>query len=148
MTELRAIHRFSGAYEFLSNFYELPTAIVWEGMRWSTTEHAFQGAKTTDPVARAKIRDARSPAQAKTLGRNVKLRPGWIDMRIGVMEELLRLKFSISLLRKKLLDTGDLELVEGNHWNDQFWGVCGGVGENQLGKALMRVRAEIRSKVA
>lgn len=144
--KLRAIHRFSGAYEFLSNFFELPVAIEWEGMRWTTTEHAFQAAKTTDPAARVKIRDAKTPAQAKKLGRAAALRPGWDAMKIGVMEDLLRLKFSISLMRKKLLDTGDLELVEGNDWGDRFWGVSGGEGENQLGKALMKIRAEIRAE--
>jgi predicted NAD-dependent protein-ADP-ribosyltransferase YbiA (DUF1768 family) len=39
--------------------------------------------------------------------------------------------------------TGDEELVEGNWWNDTFWGVCNGVGENNLGKLLMKIRAEL-----
>ena len=145
MTDLRAIHRFSGAYEFLSNFYEMPTMILREGLRYRTVEHAFQAAKTLDDKLRGKIRDAATPNQAKKLGRAVKLRSDWNDVRIMVMEDLLRLKFAIPLMRKKLLDTGDLELVEGNDWQDRFWGVCDGQGENQLGKALMRVRDEIRS---
>lgn len=38
---------------------------------------------------------------------------------------------------------GDAELIEGNTWGDRIWGVCDGVGENRLGKILMRVRAEM-----
>lgn len=144
MVELRAIHRFSGQYRFLSNFFELPTSIVWDGMKFRTVEHGFQAAKTLDTVLREMIRDAPTAAQAKAMGRGLKLRTDWHDVRIMVMEDLLQAKFAIPLMRKRLLDTGDLELVEGNDWRDTFWGVCGGVGENQLGKALMRIRAEIR----
>ena len=49
-------------------------------------------------------------------------------------------------LLDKLLATGDAELVEGNTWGDQVWGVCDGVGENHLGKTLMRIRSELRNK--
>jgi predicted NAD-dependent protein-ADP-ribosyltransferase YbiA (DUF1768 family) len=60
------------------------------------------------------------------------------------MEELVRRKFADPELAEKLLATGDEELVEGNTWNDRFWGVCRGEGRNELGKILMRVRAELR----
>lgn len=42
-----------------------------------------------------------------------------------------------------LLDYFAAELIEGNTWGDRIWGVCDGVGENRLGKILMRVRAEM-----
>jgi hypothetical protein len=35
-------------------------------------------------------------------------------------------------------------LIEGNTWGDTFWGVCNGVGENNLGKTLMNVREILR----
>ena len=38
------------------------------------------------------------------------------------------------------------ELVEGNTWGDKVWGVCDGVGENNLGKTLMRIRDALFSK--
>jgi len=61
------------------------------------------------------------------------------------METLLRDKFTRHAdLRILLLDTGDRELVEGNTWDDRFWGVCEGVGENHLGRLLMKIRAELR----
>ena len=42
-----------------------------------------------------------------------------------------------------LIKTGNTELIEGNFWGDTFWGICDGVGENNLGKILMRVRKEL-----
>lgn len=47
-------------------------------------------------------------------------------------------------LRKKLLATGDAELVENNTCGDVFWGICDGVGENHLGKILMLVRDRLK----
>lgn len=72
------------------------------------------------------------------------LRPDWEYIRVDVMTELVRKKFSQEPLRSQLIATGDAELIEGNWWNDTFWGVCNGVGENNLGKILMKVRDEIR----
>ena len=45
-----------------------------------------------------------------------------------------------------LIKTGDQELIEGNYWNDTYWGVCKGVGQNKLGKILMRVREELKNE--
>ena len=49
-------------------------------------------------------------------------------------------------LKKKLLETGDAELIEGNYWHGCYWGVCEEQGENRLGKILMRIREELRYK--
>lgn len=35
------------------------------------------------------------------------------------------------------------EIVEENSWRDTYWGVCKGVGENHLGKILMKIRDEL-----
>ena len=45
-----------------------------------------------------------------------------------------------------LIETGNAELLEGNTWGDTHFGVCSktGVGENVLGKILMRVREELK----
>lgn len=72
--------------------------------------------------------------------------PGWtVEKKLPIMEELLRIKFSGSepFLTRALLDTRDSELIEGNTWNDEFWGVCNNVGENNLGKLLMKIREEL-----
>ena len=80
---------------------------------------------------------------AKSLGKKVRLRDGWNDKRILFMERVLEAKFRDPELRALLLATEDAELVEGNTWNDTFWGVCKGNGRNELGKALMRLRDKI-----
>jgi predicted NAD-dependent protein-ADP-ribosyltransferase YbiA (DUF1768 family) len=38
---------FKYEWEFLSNFY--PCEIVWEGITYASTEHAYQAAKTQRP---------------------------------------------------------------------------------------------------
>ena len=42
-----------------------------------------------------------------------------------------------------LIQTGDSVLIEGNTWGDRVWGVCNGVGENRLGRILMKIRSEL-----
>jgi len=143
MSHASKITSFTGKYEFLSNF--APHSVDYEGLTYPTSEHAFQAAKTVDPVERERIRNLPSPGQAKRVGRQIKLRSDWDGMRIDVMRSILRAKFS-SGLQDKLLETGEAELVEGNDWGDGFWGKVNDVGENWLGKVLMEVRAEHRAK--
>jgi ribA/ribD-fused uncharacterized protein len=77
-------------------------------------------------------------------GRQVQARPDWEQVKVGIMEQLVRLKFTThSSLRDQLLATGDAELLEGNTWKDTFWGVCRGQGRNELDKILMKVRSEL-----
>ena len=63
------------------------------------------------------------------------------------MENGLRQKFKYPELREQLLSTGDQELVEGNWWRDFYWGVCNGVGDNNLGKLLMKIRDDINTSL-
>jgi predicted NAD-dependent protein-ADP-ribosyltransferase YbiA (DUF1768 family) len=73
------------------------------------------------------------------------LRPDWREVREEVMEVGLRQKFRQNPeLLQKLLDTGDAYLEEGNTWNDRYWGVCRGVGQNKLGHLLMKLREEYK----
>jgi len=136
------IDRFTGEYDFLSNFH--PSPIEVNGILYPTVEHAFQAAKTSIPEERQALADTTTPGSAKRLGRKVQLRPDWEEVKVGIMEELVRLKFTTHPdLREQLLATGDAELVEGNNWNDRFWGVCRGQGRNELGKILTKVRSEL-----
>ena len=85
---------------------------------------------------------------SKRAGRRVKLRKDWEEVKLRIMEEVVRAKFlQHPDLANKLIDTGDEELIEGNCWNDRFWGVDirTGIGENNLGKILMKVRSELYS---
>lgn len=140
---INSINSFFGEYRWLSNFWRVHVNL--DGFAYPSVEHAYQAAKTLDPIVRERIRTAATPGRAKRGGNNVKLRPHWEQIKIGIMRELLYQKFArYSYLRKQLIDTGDLLLVEGNTWGDTFWGVCDGKGENQLGILLMEVRNKIR----
>ena len=60
------------------------------------------------------------------------------------MYEIVLAKFTQNPdLKEELLATGDEHLEEGNTWGDAIWGTVDGVGENRLGKILMRVRDEL-----
>jgi ribA/ribD-fused uncharacterized protein len=88
-----------------------------------------------------------SPSSAKYLGRHVELRSDWEDVKDNIMYEIVYNKFSNNLdLRNSLHNTGDAELIEGNWWNDKYWGMSNGEGQNKLGKILMRVRDELNGK--
>lgn len=143
------IKEFKNKYRFLSNFYYC--LIRCHGHNWRTAEHLFQAMKTTNIAIQGKIRKTQYPADAKKLGRLVVLRPGWQDIKLTMMKEILRMKFTqSSKLRKRLTATGNEKLVEGNTWHDNFWGDCmclkcsNILGENYLGRLLMQVRKELQ----
>lgn len=136
------IDSFRGDFGFLSNFYEMS---IWiDGEKYPSVEHAYQAAKTNDPTTKKLIREAKTPAIAKKLGQSCQLVQGWDSKKIVIMRELIKKKFENPLLRALLLATEDAQLIEGNTWNDRFWGVCRGVGSNWLGKILMEVRKECK----
>jgi len=124
----KPIATFQGEHRWLSNFW--PVRIDYQWLVYPSVEHAYQAAKTCDEGERRTISDAPTPGIAKRLGRKVTLRPDWNEIKIGVMTELLALKFRDPVLREKLRATGHRELIEGNYWGDRFWGVCQGEGEN------------------
>jgi ribA/ribD-fused uncharacterized protein len=136
------IDSFRGKYEFLSNFYRC--TFVYEGETYRSSEAAYAAMKTTDKSERMAIRMATTPTEAKRIGRRVRLCPGWNDMCVAVMTDVLRVKFAAgSELAAQLCATGDAVLIEGNTWADTFWGVCNGTGTNWLGRVLMRIRNEL-----
>ena len=135
------IDDFRGAYRFLSNFYEAP--VTYDGITYANNESAFQAQKCTDNTVKAMFANL-NPSQAKRLGRSVQLRPDWETVKYDIMYEVCKAKFEQNEdLKNLLLATGDAYLEEGNTWNDRCWGTCNGVGENNLGKILMRVREEL-----
>ena len=69
----------------------------------------------------------------------------WESVRDQVMERVLLSKFNHNpKLRLKLVATGDTYLEETNDWNDTYWGVCDGVGQNKLGELLMKIRDKFK----
>jgi ribA/ribD-fused uncharacterized protein len=135
------INEFRGEYRFLSNFY--PCALSYKGEDWPTVEHAYQAAKTIDPIVQQYIKQSASPGQAKQRGRSAKwnLTPNWDKKKLDIMTDLVTRKFTQNVeLMRLLLGTQGHELIEGNKWGDTYWGVCNGEGENHLGKILMNIR--------
>jgi len=138
------IMEFRGKYKFLSNFFMLDQWIEFDGLRYPSVEHAFHASKTLNVNQRKYISGLLTPGEAKRQGRKLKLRPDWELVKLDIMEELVRKKFQDPKLRTWLLETGSMELIEGNTWHDQFWGVYKGKGENHLGKILMKIREEFK----
>lgn len=145
------IDSFSGKWFFLSNFAH--SEIIVQALTWPTVEHAYQAAKTDVPEEIVAISRAKTPGQAKRLGREATLHPDWDNAKDAVMLRLLRIKFANEWMREHLLETGDQLLVEGNTWHDNYWGdctcsrpTCASQGLNRLGELLMKVRDEIRGR--
>ena len=130
-------------YRPLSNYDE--TTFKLFDINFKSSEHAFHYFKTSDEEWKQKILNAETPSEAKKLGRICPIRENWDEVKIKVMYGILCNKFSQNKeLKELLMSTGYKYLEETNDWNDTFWGVCNGKGENNLGKCLMRVREEIR----
>lgn len=130
---------------FLSNMFECE--ILYKGFTFKCSEALFQACKACNIEDFMKFVGLNG-FEAKKLGRCIKLRKDWNDIRVNIMYEVLKLKFSNPELKAKLLATGNEELIEGNYWNDKFWGVSlkDYEGDNNLGKLLMRIRKEIREE--
>ncbi|MBT6047711.1 MAG: NADAR family protein [Candidatus Scalindua sp.] len=134
----------SGYDQYFSNFAHSPITI--EGIEYPTVEHAFQAHKTFNNTIRKEIAQLKTPGKSKRAGNKVNLRPDWEEVKYDIMVMCLREKFKIDLYKKILLCTQDAELIEdAAEWNDAIWGIGkNGKGTNLLGKALMKVRKELK----
>ena len=146
ISAMTKITEFQGEHRFLSNFW--PAPVVLNDEEYSTMEHAYQAAKSVNPIERAMIRRCATPGEAKRAGRRITIRRDWDQVKEDYMRELLRIKFSYPKLRQQLLATGDALIEEGNRWGDTFWGIDlrTGRGQNKLGRLLMAIRADLRAQ--
>ena len=144
MTE---ITEFRGEYAFLSNFYKSP--VSFGGLVYPCVENAFQAQKCADGEEKVKYVLQNNPVRAKMMGKKEKLPSDWETRSVGIMEALLRAKFSDPVLAEKLAQTKDAVLVEGNRWHDNKWGRCscercrGKESRNLMGALLMKIRGEL-----
>lgn len=135
-SEGKEIRGFFGQYRFLSNFYEAP--VDYDGIRFLNNEAAFQAQKCPERAAEFRLLN---PSEAKRLGRHVKLRPDWENVKVQIMGEIVYAKFTQNEhLKTRLLDTWPARLFEENNWGDTCWGTVDGEGENHLGLILEDVR--------
>jgi ribA/ribD-fused uncharacterized protein len=148
--------------ECLSQWYPAPFAV--SGVSFATAEHFMMYRKALlfgDEPCAERILGARTPAEAKELGRAVKGFDDdrWKEARFEIVTAGSLAKFSQSpALREFLLGTKQRVLVEASP-RDQIWGI--GLGEsneaahdparwrglNLLGFALMQARAAIAREI-
>lgn len=141
----RIIDRFKGKYEIFSNFTRLPMTMRYNDIYYKTSEAAYQASKCKNQSDKAQFGSIYSGAEAKAKGQLIEIREDWDDVKVGIMKEILQLKFREGYASANtLLKTEDAILIEGNDHNDTFWGVCNGMGKNMLGILLMEVREELR----
>lgn len=140
---------FDKEYGFLSNFYDC--TVTYNGLTYKNSEATFHAQKTLDENERKLFTNLNAP-NSKKLGREVKLRDDWELVKDQIMYEICLAKFTQNKdLKIKLLATGDEFLEEGTYWHDNYWGNCNCekckhiIGENRLGKILMRIREELKN---
>lgn len=160
-----AITSFSGKWRFLSNFWQckvMTSISAGEVVETISVENAYQARKffhLGNPDLELKILQDCGPGEAKTIARKNDhlVDPNWKDIKVSVMDALLWQKFHPDInptLTEKLLSTENSLLMEGNTWNDTFWGavwdqrafdlglenpyipILGWVGKNTLGTLL------------
>lgn len=140
------IVNFSGKNKFLSNFFRYP--FEYNGLIFKTSEHAYQYEKALLENEKYSILHAGTASECKILGHKCTMVDNWDNIKFDKMYNILKSKFAVEKLRTKLLDTGTSMLVEENYWHDNIWGDCickkciTRNGANNLGKILMRIRAE------
>lgn len=151
-----AIERFRNEYYFLSSMCPVRHGVeLKEGISGPTLEHPYQASKFEDPEAQAEILKADDGITAKDVAARLKesgapVREDWEEVKLDIMRDLVAKKFTAGSRLAYLLDrTGEEELIEGNTWDDTFWGVCppGSTnGENWLGRILMETRQSLREQ--
>jgi len=147
----RQVFFYEQDFYVLSNFSAFQVRSY--GIDFATSEHLyhwekFHGEASHQPEIQREIRFARSAHDAFKIAEKYKAsrRANWDDIKVNVMGSILRAKASQhEYVRRKLLATGDRELIE-DSWRDDFWGWGPNRdGQNMLGKLWMEIRAELRA---
>lgn len=143
----KPIKQFSGPNRWLSNFYIVP--ILYLQRTYPSVEHAYQAQKSDSQAWKEYCANPMTtPYDVKKDSYKQQLVPNWDNIKLGIMDTLLRIKFNTPELMNKLLETRDADIQEGNNWNDTFWGVdlLTGQGHNHLGRLIMDIRSDLQKK--
>lgn len=121
--------------------------VPYAGRIWKSAEHAYQASKTVVADEQDMIFNMQHPRQTKVKGKTLTLREDWTTQtKLAIMRDIVRSKFTHNRdLREKLIQTYPMTIIEGNYWNDNFWGRCpidAPVYGNHLGRILMELRRE------
>jgi len=142
-------HYIDQLYFELSN--SSPYAVHYDGKRYPTAEHLFQCMKflpyQPDIAEHIRIYSQHSDDAILEAAEYVDFeRRDWNLVKVAKMEEVLYHKFTQHpSLQDMLASTRDIELIE-DLPEDSFWGGGrDGRGRNEMGKALMRIRARLLS---
>ena len=139
------IYFYPPEYYVFDNFSSFQ--IEYKGKKYPTSEHAYQSMKfiNSDPELAEKIRNAKSAHEAFKMAEanKDKRQEDWDDIKLDVMKEILLCKLEQhEYVQKKLLQSGNREIVE-DSWRDPYWGWGENRdGENHLGKLWMEIREE------
>lgn len=138
---MNPINYFRGEYGWLSNFRKVDISI--NGITYSSIEHAWLSFRADDEEWKRLCSDEEYEAKhLKKISKHFPLPQTFMDNRDDIMKSLLIQKYTQEPFKTKLLETGKREIIEGNYWNDTYWGVDlkTGIGENNLGKYIMEIR--------
>lgn len=115
-----------------------------DGKEYRSVEHYFQACKAATEWEHEMVRNATTPVEAKRLGREIRLRPDWEEVKLTVMRTGLTEKFRQNFrLRQLLLSTGNRPIHEDSP-HDSEWGWMNGEGQDRLGKLLMELRETLQ----
>lgn len=145
VAEVRFYRANEKPYGAFSNLYRRP--VIFEGVVFPTSEHAYQAGKARKPAVRDWILSAPTPALAAMAAHGLYIwdvAPDWAQTKFDRMRLVLRAKFDQHEdLRQLLVSTGNARLVEVGTVNNavnRLWGEVDGKGKNMLGAMLMELR--------
>ena len=155
---INSFHR--PGFEWLSNMYKTPMKDTKYPITYSCVEAAYQscaklvhvdsngntfGSGREEYAALLQFNGI-DGYTAKKIGKRMAITQDKFNsdptFRNIVMKYWLTRKFGNATLKSLLAQTVGYELVEGNPWGDQYWGVSGGEGQNVLGRLIMEIRGD------
>ena len=146
--DVQSIDIYEREFYPLSNFSAFK--VQWGDTLWDTSEHAYQASKFKrvkhGTWIRRQIRTALSAHDAFKVAEQYRdaRRSDWDLVKVQIMRAILRSKAQQhEYVRRKLLETGDRQIIE-KSWRDDYWGWGPNRdGANMLGKLWMEIRTDL-----
>ena len=145
----RQVFFYEQDFYVLSNFSAF--TLNWRGVRFDTSEAAYHFEKfagTSSEIQRMIMLAPSAHEAFKIAEANKSFRRlDWDNEKVGIMRGILCAKAQQhEYVRRKLLATGDRQLIE-DSWRDDFWGWGPNrTGKNVLGCLWMEIRAAMEGK--